>query len=224
MMVFLTHGAIRNPDVLEVRQLPRRVFGRVVVVPRRMGPGLFLRLLAEMQLLRYGAALLPLVVVALAWREVALPLSQAPVLMLLLVVWIEMRVLRPSPRRRARMVDPVEADRGLDLLRMRGRAILTRIAAGRDLRAGTLRLVVEQSELGLLPPLTFVSVQSEDGPAVLDLSEGERAILETDLFRPPLDERALHRIALARNEPLQEVAFDARGVSAHARLEAALAG
>ncbi|WP_308918135.1 hypothetical protein [Jannaschia sp. LMIT008] len=224
MIVVLTHRAIANPGVLEVRQLPRRVFGRVFVRPRGAGPVLWLRLLAEVQLLRYLLALVPLGVIAVVWRETALPLSQAPILMVILIVWIEMRVLRPSPKRRARLIDPVEADRGLDVLKVRGRAILTRVAAGRGLRAGTLRLVVEQSDLGLLPPLTFVSVQSEDGPEVLDLMAEEQAMLRDDLFGPPLTERDLHRIGLARDEMLHEVAFDTRGVSAHARLEAALAG
>ena len=224
MLIVLTHDAIRNPDVLEVRQLPRKVFGRVFVRPKGAGPVLWLRLLAEVQLLRYLLILVPLGLVAIIWRETALPLSQAPILMVILIVWIEMRVLRPSPKRRVRMIDAVDADRGLDVLKVRGRSILSRIAAGRDLRAGTLRLVVEQSDLGLLPPLTFVSVQSEHGPSVLDLTPEERAILRTDLFGPALTERDLHRINLSLDQTLREVAFDARGVSAHARLEAALAG
>ena len=223
MMLVLARDTIRNPDVLDVRQLPRRFFGRVVVVPRAMGPGLALRILAELQLVRYGLALLPLVVVALVWRGAALPLSQAPLLMLIIIWWVEMRLLRPSPRRRARMIDAAEADRGLDLLRVRGREALARIAAGRGLRAGRLRLVVEQSELGALPPLTYVTVQSEDGPRVLDLDEGERAAVSGDLFRAPLDERRLLRINQAQDTFLREVVLDARGVSAHARLAAALA-
>jgi hypothetical protein len=88
--------------------------------------------------------------------------------------------------------------------------------------------VVEQSELARLPPLTYVSVQSEGeqagtGPEVLSLDAAERAILHEELFRGDLTEGLLHRIGQSRGESLHEVALDARGVSAHARLAAALA-
>ena len=105
---------------------------------------------------------------------------------------------------------------------MQGRAALTRITAGRGLRDGALRLVVEQSELGALPPLTYVTVQSEAGPEVLDLTPDERAVLRDALFAPPLDERTLLRINQAEGAFLREVALDARAVSAHARLAAVL--
>ncbi len=223
-MIVVTHATLRNPAILAVRQLPRKFFGRVTVWPR--GPvraGTLLRIVIEMQWVRYTLALAPLVVIALIWNGAALPLSQAPVLMIAIIWWVEMRVLRVPPGRRARLVDPAEADRGLDLLRARARTVLSSIAAGRAMRAGQLRLVVEQSELRHLPPLTYVSVQSETGPEVLALNASERRAIADTLFRAPLDERALHAINQAQNVFLRDIAFDARAVSAHARLAAALA-
>ena len=220
-MLIVTRDTLANPGILKVRHLPRRFIERVVVWPRRGSPGLVARTLAEFQFLRYCTWLAPLVVVALIWRDTALPLSQGPVLMVVLVVWIEMRVLRVSPARRARMNRDAAA-RTVDLLNVQARAALTRIAAGRGMRAGGLTLVVEQSPLRLLPPLTYVSVQAADPARVVELDAGERAVLEAELFRGALTERALLRANTADNVFLREVALDARGVSAHARLAAAL--
>lgn len=223
-MLILTHDTLRDPSILDVRQLPRRFFGRVVVVPKGgLSVGLLLRILVEFQLLRYALALLPLIVVGLLWRQTALPLAQAPVLMVILIWWVEMRLLRPGPKRRARIIDTAAAERALDLLVVQGRAALTRIAAGRGMRRGDLRLVVEQSELWGLPPLTYVTVQSEDGPCVLRLSAVERAVLRNTLFTGGLTEQLLARVNQWQNEFLREVTLDARAVSAHARLAAALA-
>jgi hypothetical protein len=223
-MLIVTRDTVRNPAILEVRQLPRKFFERVTVWPRgRMGPGLFLRTIAEFQLLRYTFWLLPIMAAALIWREAALPLSQAPILMVILIYVVEMRVLRASPKRRARLIDAAEAERGLDHLRAQGRVVLTRIAAGRGLRAGQLRLVVEQSPLAWLAPLTYVTVQSEEGPEVVALTADERATIRQALFQPPLTEKLLHRINSAEDVFLREVTLDAREISAHARLAAALA-
>ncbi|MEM7710757.1 MAG: hypothetical protein AAF264_08415, partial [Pseudomonadota bacterium] len=74
-----------------------------------------------------------------------------------------------------------------------------------------------------LAPLTYVSVQSEDGPKVVALDPEERGVIEDSLFQAPLDERLLHRINAAEDKFLREVTLDARSVSAHARLDAALA-
>ena len=222
-MLILTHGTLRNPAILQVRQLPRKFFGRVTPRLRRLGWRGRLRILAEFQILRYLVTLLPLVVVGVTWTSAALPLAQAPLLMLILIWWVEMRVLRVPATRRAALIDVAEAERGLDLLRVQARAALTRIGAGRDLRGGVLHLVVEQSDLRGLPPLTYVTVQTEDGPAVLDLDPSEQAILRDTLFRPPLTERLLHRVNLSQNVFLRDITLDARQVSAHARLAAALA-
>lgn len=222
-MLILTHGTLRNPVILQVRQLPRKFLGRVT--PRLRGGGwrARLRILAEFQILRYLLTLLPLVLVGVTWTSAALPLAQAPLLMLILIWWVEMRVLRVPAKRRGTLIDGAEADRALDLLRVQARAALTRIGAGRDLRGGVLHLVVEQSDLRGLPPLTYVTVQTEDGPAVLDLDPSEQAILRDTLFRPPLTERLLHRVNLSQNVFLRDITLDARQVSAHARLAAALA-
>ncbi len=223
-MLIVTHDTIRNPVILEVRQLPRKFVERVTVWPRGpIGLGGLLRILAEFQLMRYLLWLLPLVVIGMTWRQTALPLSQAPILMFVLIWWMEMRVLRVPPARREKLIDADAAERGLDLLRVQARAVLTKIAAGRGLREGQLRLVVEQSPLSWLTPLTYVTVQSEDGPEVVSLTPEERAIIEAGLFRAPLTEKLLHRINASQDEFLREIMLDARSVSAHARLEAALA-
>ena len=223
-MLIVTHDTLRNPAILKVRQLPRRFFGRVTVWPREgLGPGGFLRIISEFQAMRYLLTLSPLLIVGLLWNVAALPLAQAPVLMIALIWWVEMRLLRVPPKRRAGLIPAAEADRGLDLLRVQARAALTRIAAGRGLRQGELHLVVEQSDLWHLPPLTYVSVQSEDGPEVLNLSAAERAIIADHLFQPPLTEKLLQRINQSRNVFLHDITLDARGISAHARLAAALA-
>jgi len=224
MMLIVTPDPVRNPEALKVRQLPRRFFKRVTLIPRgRVSVGLALRIMAEFQVLRYMLPLLPVVAIGLIWTNTALALSQAPLLMFLLIWWVEMRLLRvPAGRRRA-LIDPDAAARGLDLLEVRGRAVLARVAATRGMRVGQLHLVVEQSELGRLPPLTYVSVQSEDGPEVVALDPSERAQIAAALFQPPLDERLLHRINQAEDVFLRDVVLDARQVSAHARLAAALA-
>lgn len=221
-MLILTHDTLRNPGILDVRQLPRRVFGRVTPWPRDLSAGHLARMMAEFQALRFALPLLPLVAAMLIWPHMALGLAQAPPLMIAAIWFVETRVLRVPPGARAGLIDASAADRGLDLLRVQGRAALTRIAAGRGLRAGELRLVVEQSDLARLSPLTYVSVQSEDGPRVLDLSAAERDVLHQELFRDPLTEALLQRINQSSGTFLREVALDARGVSAHARLAAAL--
>ncbi|MFZ3582368.1 hypothetical protein ACOI1H_09395 [Loktanella sp. DJP18] len=222
-MLILTHATLRNPAILQVRQLPRRFFNRVTPRPRAVGMGQRLRLLIELQTVRYMLALLPLVVVGLVWNGAALPLAQAPLLMLFIIWYIEMRVLRVKASKRSSLIDPAAAERGLDLLRVQGRAALTRIGAGRGLRSGMLHLVIEQSDLRGLPPLTYVSVQSEDGPQVLALTATERQVLRDQLFQPPLSEGVLHRINQSQNIFLRDIMLDARAVSAHARLAAALA-
>ena len=222
-MLILTNDTVRNPAILRVRQLPRKFFGRVTVWPKgRISLARFLRIMVEFQWVRYTVSLLPLVVVGVIWNDLAMPLAQAPVLMLVLIWWIEMRVLRVPQAKRARLIDASEAERGLDLLRIQARSVLGKIAAHRGLRAGQLHLVVEQSELGLFTPLTYVSVQSEDGPEVLALTPPEREIIAQNLFSGPLDEATLLRINQSQNVFLRDITFDARGVSAHARLAAAL--
>jgi hypothetical protein len=222
-MLILTHQTLRNPSILRVRQLPRKFFGRVTVWPKgRIGFARVLRIVIEFQTVRYVLALLPLVVIGLVWRELALPLAQAPLLMLVVIWWIEMRLLRVPAAKRAQLIEVAEAERGLDLVRVQARAVLTQIAAGRDMQAGQLHLVIEQSELGIFAPLTYVSVQSDDGPEVVSLTEAERKIIRAGMFQAPLTERLLHRINASQNVFLRDITLDARNVSAHARLAAVL--
>jgi hypothetical protein len=45
----------------------------------------------EVEMLRYPDALLPFALAALIWRESALAIAQAPLLMFLVIYWVEMR-------------------------------------------------------------------------------------------------------------------------------------
>jgi hypothetical protein len=222
-MLIVTDATIANRGVLETRSLPRKFLGRVLVLPRVAGLGLWLRLIAEMQLLRFLFTLLPFVALPLVFRDLAMPVTQAPLAMLILIAAVEMRVLRLSKSARARLVDKDEAARRLDTLAFRARACLRRIAARHDLSEGELRLVVEQSELARIPPLTLVSVQTETPtPHLLSLDAQDREVLRTGLFDADLTERDLlavnHRDALY----VRDIAQEARAVSAHARLAAFL--
>jgi hypothetical protein len=223
-MLILTHSTLRNPDILKVRQLPRKFFGRVAVWPRgQLRFAGFLRLIFEFQAIRYILTLSPFIFIGLSWNALALPMAQAPILMIFMIWFVEMRVLRVSKSRRPRLIEGAQAERALDLLRVRSRATLTKIAAAREMKQGALHLVVEQSELWRLPPLTYVSVQSENGPEVLRLSDAECEIIAQTLFQPPLTEALLQRVNQSQGAFIRDISFDARGVSAHARLAAALA-
>lgn len=223
-MFILTPETIWNPHVLEMRQVPRRVFGRVMIFPRRdAGTGLWLRLIFEMEVLRYLLALVPFLLAAAMYPRYAGAIAQAPLPMLIVIYFLEVKVLRlPQAKARA-LASEAEVERGLDLLRVRAVAVLSKIAAGKGLLEGRLHLVVEQSEIWRMPPLTLVSVQSEagpkSGPEVLALTAAERGIL-AGLFDEAFSERDLLRINLASKECLRDVGFDVRGVSAHARLAA----
>ena len=143
-MLIVTHDTLRNPAILKVRQLPRKFFGRVTVGPKeRIGFLRFMRLIAEFQALRYALTLSPLIVIGALWNVAALPIAQAPILMIVLIWWVEMRVLRVPAKMRARLISEAEAARGLDLLKVQARDVLTRIAALRGMRAGQLHLVIE---------------------------------------------------------------------------------
>ena len=223
-MHILTHTTLRNPAILKVRQLPRKFFGRVAVWPRGpLGFGTLLRLIIEFQAIRYILTLSPFIFIGLSWNALALPMAQAPVLMIFMIWVVEMHVLRVPKTRRAKLIEAAQAERLLDLLRVQSRAALTQIAAAREMKRGELHLVIEQSELWRLPPLTYVSVQSDDGPEVVRLSEAEQEILHQMIFQSPLTENALHRVNQSQGVFLRDITFDARGVSAHARLAAALA-
>ncbi len=227
-MIFVqTPATVLRPSVLKTRRMPRKTlwYGFAAGPRALFASKVFWRLAFDQTVLRYGMVLLPIPVVAILRPELALPLAQAPLLMFGLVYFVEVRVFSvTSPERRRAVIDETEAARGLDLLGLRARAILSRIAAGRDLRDGRLHLVVEQSELARVTPLTFLSVQLE-GAAVpyLALDEEERQLLETGLFDDELSEERLLRINIRENDFLRSTVLEAGSVSAHARLAAMMA-
>ncbi|MEM8741951.1 MAG: hypothetical protein AAGE13_10705 [Pseudomonadota bacterium] len=218
----MSSTTLLSPRTLVARKIPRQVLARgKLPIPRgTVTRALFWRVLFEVSLLRYVGALLPFLIAMAIWPESAFGLAQAPLPMFLLVYVIETRVLAmPNASRRQALVTPAEADAGLDLLTQRARKVLSRIAAGRQIATGRLHLVVEQSPMARVTPLTILSVQPEEGASFLDLSAPERALL-MDLFDDVLSERRLQRINLAQNTFLRAVAFEARAVTAHARLAA----
>ncbi len=222
-MLIVTEDTVRNRGILKVRQLPRKFFGRVTVWPK--GPVRilrFLRIIVEFQWIRYTLALVPFLGLGLTWNNLAMPLAQAPLIMLAMIWWVEMRILRVPKSRRAGLIDTASAERGLDLLQVQARAVLTQIAAGRGLRTGTLHLVIEQSDLGVFPPLTYVSVQSEAGPEILSLTAEEQEVIRHGLFMSPMTEQLLLKINKSQDTFLRDVTFEPRTVSAHARMTAAL--
>jgi hypothetical protein len=222
-MLIVTDATIANRGVLETRSLPKKFLGRVQLVPRRGGFRLWLRLIVEMQLLRYLSVLLPFVAIPLMSRDLALPVTQAPLAMLIVIAFVEMKVLRLSKAGRQRAVGEDEAARRLDTLAFRAKACLRRIAARHGIAEGELRLVIEQSELARIPPLTLVSVQTDrPGPRLLSLDEADRAVLREGLFGDGLTERDLLAVNHRADLYIRDIAQEARAVSAHARLAAAL--
>lgn len=222
-MLILTNATMWNPGVLETRSLPKKFLGRVLVVPLNADLRTWARLLVEMQPLRFLVTLLPFAISPILVRDLAVPVMQAPALMVILVLLVEIKVLRLSGKARARQVGPDEAARRLDTLAFRGRSCLRRIAARHDLGEGTLRLVVEQSELARIAPLTLVSVQSDTpDPHVLRLDPEDRDLLTQGLFDASLTERDLLAVNHCDNRYIREITQEARAVSAHARLAALL--
>jgi hypothetical protein len=222
-MLIVTRDTIANAGVLETRSLPKKYLGRVQLVPRHAGPRLWLRLIVEVQILRYLSALLPFVAIPLLSRDLALPVTQAPLAMLVVIAFVEMKVLRLSRAGRDRAVSADEAARRLDALAFRAKACLRRIAARHEMAEGELRLVIEQSELARIPPLTLVSVQTDrPAPRVVPLDRGDRAVLEEGLFDAELTERDLLAVNHREDRYIRDIAQEARAVSAHARLAAAL--
>jgi hypothetical protein len=222
-MLIVAPQTIANAGVLETRSLPKKFFGRVQLFPKGAGLGLWARLILEIQFLRYMAALVPFIAIPFMSNDLALPVTQAPLAMVLVIALVEMRVLRLSDRARQRLVTDDEAARRLDAFTFRARAALRRIAARRGIAEGEIMLVAEQSELARVPPVTLVSVQSAvPEPHVLDLDAEDRAILQETLFDAELTERMLHAVNMREGQPIREVRIEARSVSAHARLAAAL--
>jgi hypothetical protein len=223
MIFIVTPDTVLNRSALETRRVPKPILGRgITLVPRRqVFSRLTLRLIFEHALPRYLIALWPFPVAMLIWPHLALPISQAPLLMFLLIWIVETRVLTIPRDARAGLIGEVEAERALDTLRVRSTSLLTRIAAGRRITSGDLHLVVEQSELAKVPPLTLISVQCDgDQPRLLDLDLAERAMIAAELFDDTLSERLLQRVNQSQHEFLRDCILDPATISAHARLAA----
>ena len=221
-MLIVCKDTIMNPAILETRSLPKKFFGRVQVLPKRAGLGLWCRLVLEMQLVRYLSALLPFAAIPLFSRDLALPITQAPVAMVVVIAIVELKVLRLSDAARERFMEEDEALRRLDLFDLRAKTLLRRLAAKRGIENGELSLVCEQSELARVRPLTFVTVQSSDpSPNVVDLNEEERGLFD-GLFDDDLTEKSLYKAHLRLEQNIRVVKIEAQGISAHARLAAVL--
>ena len=83
-MLIITDATIANRGILETRSLPRKFLGRVQILPRGAGPGTWLRLLIEVQFLRYIVTLMPFLAVPMMSRDMAVPVMQAPLVMVML--------------------------------------------------------------------------------------------------------------------------------------------
>ncbi|MBK5927815.1 hypothetical protein CCR87_10825 [Rhodobaculum claviforme] len=229
MIFVVTPDTVSNPRALLGGSPPRKILTglRSVFPARLMLDRIWWRLALEYPLLRYSFALSPFPAAILIWPDLALPISGAPLLMFLFINFIEGNVLSISdPDRRRRLLPEDEVARRRDLLESRARAVLTRLAAGRDMADGEITLVVEQSPMAPVPPLTVISVQTEvEGAPVVALDAQERAMVTEGLFDDfhgagKLTERCLHRLSLRENRFLHAVTLDARTISAHARMAA----
>lgn len=227
MLHIVTPQTVLSGASLSLGSAPRPLLWRGLgVAPRApLGKALFWRMLFEQSLPRYLIALVPFPIAMLLRPDLALPIAQAPLFMFALVYLVETNVLAVPRDRRAALIGEAEAARGLDTLRDRSLRVLTRIAAGRRLADGRLHLVVEQSPLARVAPLTLVSVQAETpAPEILSLSPDEQAIIREGLFDEALSERLLQTINLSQNEFLRSTALEPRTMSAHARLAAMMPG
>lgn len=222
-MLIVTQATTMNRGALDASSLPKKFFGRVLLLPRGARFGQWLRLIVDIQALRYLVTLLPFALTPFFMRDLALPVMEAPALMLALVAFVELKVLRLSKSARTRAITEDEAARRLDILTFRARACLRRIAALHDITEGQLRLVVEQSELARFPPMTLVSVQSEaPAPHLLSLDAKDRAVLQTGLFDADFTEHDLLVVNQRDDTYLRDIAQETRAVSAHSRLAAFL--
>ena len=224
MLLIVTPGTVSNARSLKGKTVPRRLLSLGRCAYPRGGPltGLFWRTVFEKSLPRYVVTLLPFPIAAILRPEWALMLSQAPLPMFGLVLIIETYVLSVSgPDARKRLIDPAEAERGLDLLKIRARDALTKIAVGRAMTLGTLHLVIEQSGLLRVPPLTYASVQTDEAPGgFVELTDTEQDLLAKTLFDEDLDEHRLRRINVMQNTQVRNFDLDVCEISAHARLAA----
>jgi len=223
-LLVLSPDTVWNPGALDIRSAPRQLADRIAILPRReAGMALVLRAFFENQMMRYIAALLPFIIAMFVWPDLALPISQAPVPMLIVIAFVEMRVLRLPAHKRDAVTTEAAAARTLDLLVHRARQILTRIAAERGITSGELYLAIDQSELAKVAPLTVVSVQTSEGKSrLMALNADERQMIRDMLFDADLTEHALQAANLRGDKFHRVVTFEARAVTGHARLAALL--
>ncbi|NRB35398.1 MAG: hypothetical protein HRU31_11755 [Rhodobacteraceae bacterium] len=223
-LIILSPETVWNAGLLEFPTAPRKILERGMILPRReAGSGVMIRAIFENQLLRFLAVLMPFGAAAIIWPSQALPISQAPLAMLIVIAFVELRVLRVPLHKREQIGSEDNTERALDTLRFRGRRILSQIAAARGFDSGEVFLVVEQSDMARVPPLTVVSVQLDRGKSrLLPLTKSERKLIRDSLFDSDFTEAQLLKANLRDNTPLRSVSFETRGVSAHARLTALL--
>lgn len=209
---------------METRAIPKRVLGRITILPHSgLRAGTLLRLIFEVQVLRYVLPLAPFVIAMFVWPHLALPIAQAPILMMMVVAFFEMRMLAVRHEDREKLITDSEMASTLDALRFNATRLLTRLAARRGMTDGELLLVIEQSQLARVAPLTLVSIQQrEPAPEVLALDADEQRMIREGLFDAQLTERKLHLIGLRENETLRTISLNAATISAHARMTALL--
>ncbi|MEM6637352.1 MAG: hypothetical protein AAF667_15835 [Pseudomonadota bacterium] len=224
MIFVVTQATVSNSAALEVVRIPKRMIGRGFgPVPKGWPRSrIFWRKVLEIEFLRIMLALSPFLLILLVRPDWSLGVSQAPLLMIGVVYWFETHVLAiPNKEKRRALIPEAEADAALDMLQQNARKILTVLAAGRQMAAGQIHLVVEQSELARVPPLTVVSVQCAGKPnRMMDLTDTEIALIEETLFSEELPEALLHRVTLSSQKPTRDFPLDMSTISAHARLAA----
>ena len=224
MIVFLSQSGIANTSLLRTKTVPRRVLALgLLLVPRAsVFSAVLWRALLDHMVARCLLALSPFVIALIIWPGLALPIAGAPLLMFLAIWLFERHVLSiASAEKRRALISEDGAGRVIDRLRLASEAVLSQIGAARDLTDGRLWLVVEQSALARMPPLTLVSVLYEtDGIEILDLDKETEGDVRRTLFPGPMDERDLLRANLSQNQQVRQFSIEPRGISAHARLAA----
>lgn len=225
-MILVSPTTIWNSSALETRTIPKRMLGRITLLPRGgLTTGTLLRLIFEVQVLRYVLPLIPFVIAMFVWPHLALPIAQAPILMVMAIAFFEMRLLAVRQDARDNLISDSDMASTLDALRFNATRLLTRLAARRGLTQGELVLVIEQSQLARIAPLTLVSIQQRDpAPMLLTLDPEERRMIRQGVFDAQLTERKLHLAGLRENENLRTIALDTATISAHARMTALLDG
>ncbi len=223
MIFFVTPSTVLNRKSLEMRRAPKPFLKYSVTLVPKIAPWkpLGARMLFEHQIVRYALSLSPFPIALAIWPHLALPISQAPLLMFIVVWLFETRFLGMPRETKKSLASADDIGRIQDVLRVRGQEVLSRFAASRGLRIGELHLVIEQSELARIPPLTYVSVQTGGArPAILDLSDYEKNEIADRFFEDELLESELQRIGFARNDFLNDIVLDPSKITSHARLAA----